>query len=42
MVADRLLQAGFITDDGLFRLYMRYNGIDLSLEAGDFLSQRAR
>ena len=41
MVADRLLQAGFIADDGLFRLYMRYNGIDLSLEAGDFLLARS-
>ncbi len=37
VVADRLLQAGFITDEALFRLYMRYNRIDLSLEAGDFL-----
>ncbi len=36
VVADRLQQAGFIEDAGLFRLYMRYNGIDQSLEAGDF------
>lgn len=37
LVADRLQQAGFITDEALFRLFMRYNGFDLSLEAGDFL-----
>ncbi len=36
-VATRLAQAGFIRDESLFRLYMRYYGIDLSLEAGDFL-----
>ena len=27
---------GLISDAGLFRLYMRYNGIDQQLEAGDF------
>lgn len=37
LVAGRLQQAGFITDEALFRLFMRYNGFDLSLEAGDFL-----
>ena len=41
IVASRLLQDGFITDESLFRLFMRYNGIDLSLEAGDFLLARS-
>ena len=36
LVADRLQQAGFIADVSLFRLFMRYNNIDQSLEAGDF------
>ncbi len=36
VVAERLQQAGFIDDAGLFGLFMRYNGIDQSLEAGDF------
>lgn len=36
VVAERLQQAGFIEDAGLFGMYMRYNGIDQSLEAGDF------
>ena len=36
VVAERLQQAGFINDASLFGLYMRYNGIDQSLEAGDF------
>ena len=35
-VADRLQEMGLISDAGLFRLYMRYNGIDQQLEAGDF------
>lgn len=35
-VADRLQAMGLINDAGLFRLYMRYNGIDQQLEAGDF------
>ena len=29
-------EMGLISDAGLFRLYMRYNGIDQQLEAGDF------
>lgn len=36
VVAERLQQAGFIDDASLFSLFMRYNGIDQSLEAGDF------
>ncbi len=35
-VATRLEQEGYITDAGLFRNYMRYNGIDQRLAAGDF------
>ena len=35
-VAERLQEMGLISDAGLFRLYMRYNGIDQQLEAGDF------
>ncbi len=35
-VADRLQEMGLVSDAGLFRLYMRYNGIDQQLEAGDF------
>lgn len=35
-VAERLQEMGLISDAGLFRLYMRYNGIDQRIEAGDF------
>lgn len=35
-VATRLEEEGFITDGELFRLYMRLNGIDQKLAAGDF------
>lgn len=35
-VAVRLEEDGFITDGDLFRLYMRLNGIDQKLAAGDF------
>lgn len=35
-VATRLQQEGLITDASLFKLYMRYYGIDRRLEAGDF------
>lgn len=35
-VAERLQQMDLISDAGLFRLYMRYNGIDQRIEAGDF------
>ncbi len=35
-VATRLEEEGFIKDAGLFRNYMRYNGIDQKLAAGDF------
>lgn len=35
-VAERLQDMGLISDSSLFTLYMRYNGIDKQLEAGDF------
>jgi UPF0755 protein len=35
-VSTRLEEDGFIKDGNLFRLYMRYNGIDQKLAAGDF------
>ena len=35
-IADRLQGQGLISDAQLFRLYMRYMGVDASLEAGQF------
>lgn len=35
-VSSRLEEAGFISDGNLFRVYMRFNGIDQRLAAGDF------
>ncbi|RME85898.1 MAG: endolytic transglycosylase MltG [Caldilineae bacterium] len=35
-ISERLQEAGLIKDAGLFRLYMRVNGIENKLEAGDF------
>ena len=35
-VSERLQEQGLITDANLFRLYMRYYGIDQHLAAGDF------
>lgn len=35
-VAERLQEMGLISDASLFTLYLRYNGIDRRLEAGDF------
>jgi UPF0755 protein len=35
-VADRLEQQGLITNANLFRLYMRHEGLDAHLEAGEF------
>jgi UPF0755 protein len=35
-VSSRLEDAGFISDGNLFRVYMRFNGIDQRLAAGDF------
>ncbi len=39
-VAARLAEAGLVNDAELFRLYIRYNGIDAHLEAGDFELRR--
>ncbi len=36
-ISERLQEEGFIHDAAIFRLYMRLNGIDQKLEAGDFL-----
>jgi len=36
MVAQRLEEAGLVSDGALFRWYMRYYGIDSRLEAGDY------
>ncbi|MGQ9584093.1 MAG: endolytic transglycosylase MltG [Anaerolineae bacterium] len=35
-VALRLEEAGLVRDAGLFSLYMRYNGLDSTLEAGEY------
>jgi len=35
-VAARLVEEGLISDADLFRLYIRYHGVDARLEAGDF------
>lgn len=40
MVAERLAAQGFITDADIFRLFLRYNGLDASLEAGDYQLRR--
>ncbi len=40
-VSSRLEEAGFISDANLFRVYMRYNGIDQRLAAGDFEISRS-
>jgi UPF0755 protein len=36
LVSSRLQEQGLITDADLFRLYMRYHGVDRRLAAGDF------
>ena len=38
-VSAKLAQAGLITDSDLFNLYMRYYGLDSTLEAGNYLLQ---
>ncbi|MEW5957794.1 MAG: endolytic transglycosylase MltG [Chloroflexota bacterium] len=35
-IAGRLEEQGLISDANLFRLFLRYNGLDSSLEAGDY------
>jgi UPF0755 protein len=39
-IANKLNQQQFITDPDLFRLFLRYNGLDASLEAGDYELRR--
>lgn len=35
-ISQKLLEQGLITDADIFRLFLRYNGLDSSLEAGDY------
>jgi UPF0755 protein len=39
-ISDKLVDQGLITDPDLFRLFLRYNGLDASLEAGDYQLRR--
>ncbi len=39
-IAARLAEAGLVNDAELFRLYIRYYGVDAQLEAGDFELRR--
>ncbi len=39
-VGQRLQEMGLVSDAGLFRQYLRYNGLDASLEAGDYTLRR--
>ena len=39
-IANKLSEQNFITDTDLFRLFLRYNGLDSSLEAGDYELRR--
>jgi UPF0755 protein len=39
-IAAKLAEQQFITDPDLFRLFLRYNGLDASLEAGDYELRR--
>jgi UPF0755 protein len=39
-ISAKLLEQNFITDADLFRLFLRYNGLDSSLEAGDYTLRR--
>ncbi len=39
-IAAKLVEQNFITDADLFRLFLRYNGLDSSLEAGDYVLRR--
>jgi UPF0755 protein len=39
-VATRLEELGLIRDAGLFRRFLQYNGLDASLEAGEYLLRR--
>ncbi len=39
-ISNKLAEQGFITNPDLFRLFLRYNGLDASLEAGDYELRR--
>ena len=39
-ISSKLVEQNFITDPDLFRLFLRYNGLDASLEAGDYELRR--
>ncbi len=39
-ISNKLVEQGFITNPDLFRLFLRYNGLDASLEAGDYQLRR--
>jgi len=39
-IASKLQEQNLITDPDLFRLFLRYNGLDASLEAGDYELRR--
>ncbi len=39
-ISNKLLEQNLITDADLFRLFLRYNGLDASLEAGDYVLRR--
>lgn len=39
-VGESLAEVGLISDPALFRQFMRYNGLDISIEAGDYTLRR--
>lgn len=39
-ISTRLLEQNLISDADLFRLFLRYNGLDASMEAGDYVLRR--
>ncbi|MCB0167984.1 MAG: endolytic transglycosylase MltG [Anaerolineae bacterium] len=39
-ISEKLVEQQFITDPDVFRLFLRYNGLDSSLEAGDYILRR--
>ena len=39
-ISNKLLEQNVIADADLFRLFLRYNGLDASLEAGDYVLRR--
>lgn len=40
LVSEKLVAQGFITDADVFRIFLRYNGMDSTLEAGDYQLRR--